>query len=180
MKYLIFILAISLLISSCTKKTEDSYNEYTNYQQSDYEDGEEETDVDDVDWRDEYLYGGVLDYTIYINEIVGTKWLLWKYNDGFTDISMSDTIEFVNNTQYRVFVPSLGVWSAVRKFTLSELPTNINQELTLYNFSPFGGSAYSAQLGGNFIEGGIINSAHFTNLYDSNTPQIKAWFTKVN
>ena len=69
---------------------------------------------------------------------------------------------------------------AVRKYTLSSIPGNINKELTFYYFTPFGGSAYSAQVGQYFVDDGELNSTHFTNLYDSQAPQLKAWFLKIN
>ena len=175
MKYLFYLLMFGLLFGSCSK-TNDSYNEYTNYI-PDTTGGETEVPHD---WHDDYNYGGVLEYHVYNNELVGTKWLLWKYYDGYAYTSTHDTVEFVTNTTYRVFLSTGSIWSAVRSYSLNTLPLNTNKELSLYFFAPFGGSCYSGQVGHYFVTDGVLNATHFTNLMDDTAPQMKAWFTKVN
>jgi len=135
MKYLIFILIIGIGFTS-SKKTDNSYNEKTHYTPN--TSGDEDTK--EIDWHTQYSNRGVLPYHVYNNELVGTKWVLWEYYDGFAHPNLHDSIEFVDNKRYRVFATNTTSWSAVRRYTLSSLPNNTNKELTLYYFSPFGGS----------------------------------------
>ena len=49
-----------------------------------------------------YVYQGVINDNVSINGIIGTKWVVTKYYDGFSDTYPNDTLDFYSGTQYRI------------------------------------------------------------------------------
>jgi len=162
MKKLVIYLSLILIIS-CRKY--DDYEPWT-YSQ--------ETQTEVRPWQDSYVYGGTLPYdTTNILTLVGTRWVLTKMQVGFVGSSPNDTINFITNNQY-VINSDL----TARNYRLSKIPSSPNYELTLYYFTPFGGMAYSANLGYYFIQDGVINNAEFKNITNT-TNKVRAWFKKL-
>ena len=170
-----FLMAISLILLitnliSCKKYYSDEDSPY--YNQGD------EIDTINIDWHDQYVYGGTLNNDI--NDINGsdgplvdTKWVLNRVTIGYASTYPNDTIEFTNNKYY--IVNSGGI----RLYTLSGLMGSTDKTLTLNYFFPFGGSNYSGEVGLYFVDDGIINNGEFIDTQNSNIT-IRAWFVKLN
>lgn len=126
------------------------------------------------DWQNDYTNGGVINNgTAANNELVGTTWVLTEHRQiGYTTYYPNDTIRFISNTQYTIQN------SSKRTYTLSTNVASTNKTLTLNYFYPFGGSHYSAEIGGMFVTDGVIISAVFKNLQNS-TPNVIANFKKI-
>jgi len=156
----------SLIFTSCEQWEYDSP----------YDDGVPFVDTNISDWHNNYPDSGVLNNEIIIlnNPLFGTKWSLTEYRVGFGPIQHPhDTLYFVNNTSYTINNDTM-----MRGYKLSFLTFSTNKELTLYYFSPFGGSHYSGQVGANFIYDGKINNASFTDLQNPNI-KIQAYFERI-
>ena len=120
-----------------------------------------------------YVYAGVLNNSLVNipNSIVGTKWLLVKYTYGLATTKATDTVYFYSSSRYSVN------GSGQYLYTLSQIPSSTNYNLSLYYFYPFGGSTYSGQIGYNFVSDGQINGVTFTD--DQNTYKVTGWFIKI-
>lgn len=153
------LIGIALLLSSCKKE------DYTPYEIV------EETQ-DTTHWQDGYTNGGTLTGGSYSNPLIGTKWVLTKYVSAFATEYPNDTIEFISNNTYKLN------GGGDRPYTLSNIPSSTNYDLTLNYFSPFGGSHYSGNVGYYFVDDGEINNIEFTNIQNTSMT-IRAWFEKM-
>jgi len=125
-----------------------------------------------------YSHGGTL--PTWVNgsstdssSIVGTKWVLWKLNNGFANTFPNDTINFISTTYYK-----LNSSNHIRNYNLTSNVASTNRTLTLHYFAPFGGSHYSGEIGFNSVEDGEINASEFKNIQNT-TMTIRAWFIKI-
>jgi hypothetical protein len=84
----------------------------------------------------------------------------------------NDTLRFVSINQYTLNS------GAVRTYQLNSLPLSTNYDLSLYFFFPFGGSHYSGEVGGMFVQDGQINNTEFIDI-QSSSATIRAWFEKI-
>jgi len=161
MKNLFIVLLVVLALSSCKK---DDFGQYKQVPETVYNQPEDST---------AYTYGGTLPSSgNATNALVGTKWVLTEYLSAFAHEYPNDTIEFVTINQYTIN------GGAVRTYQLNSLPLSTNFDLSLYFFFPFGGSHYSGEVGGTFIDDGEINNVEFINIQNSSST-IKAWFQKI-
>ena len=163
MKKLLYILVIALAFTSC-EKDKDEFGSYTEEPINSYN----------------YKY----DSTIYVdagtlptvgaatNDLVGTTWILDKYVTAFATEYPNDTIAFVTNDTYTINGGS------IRTYTLSSIPQSTNYDLSLYYFFPFGGSNYSANVGGMFVDDWTIDAAEFHNIQNT-TSTLRAFFTRI-
>jgi len=161
MKSLIIILLTFLALSSCKK---EDFGQYHKEPENTYNDPSDNTS---------YIYGGTLPSTGNVsNDLVGTKWVLVQYVTDFATENPYDTLEFVSNNTYTLN------GGAVRTYQLNSIPSSTNYSLSLYFFFPFGGSHYSGDVGGMFVQDGQINNVEFT---DNQNPSsiIRAWFVKI-
>jgi hypothetical protein len=92
---------------------------------------------------------------------------------GFSTTYPNDTLEFLNNHRYGISGSNIA-----RNYRLSIIPSSTNYELSLYYFTPFGGSHYSADVGYYFIQDGVIENVEFHNIQNT-TSKIRAWFKKI-
>jgi hypothetical protein len=168
---LISILGLLLILSllfSCEKydpiKDSPYYNQGIEVDSSQFD-----------DWHDNYSEGGVLDNDVDggENPLINTKWVLTQYRVGFGPIQYpNDTLNFNSINQYTINN------GGAHSYTLSILPMTTNYELTLNYFWPFGGSHYSTQVGGNFVDDWTINNASFIDLQGS-SDEIQAYFIRI-
>lgn len=129
-----------------------------------------------INWQSQFTNGGTIPTwtsQTYSNELVGTKWVLWKVSVGAVTTLKNDTIRFVTNNKYQV-----------------NGNTNVNYNYTLYNsqnsvtltFAPFQPMNYmlcsTNELGVGFASGQEITGVNFENEYNVNT-SFKAWFHKI-
>lgn len=164
MKNLLFLAIIIGLFTTSCKKEEFGYVDV----------GEDSTYVDTTAWDADYADGGTLQNgTGAENELVGTKWVLVKYVSAFATEYPNDTIEFVSQNDYTIN------GGAVRTYQLSSIPSSTNYDLQLNFFFPFGGSHYSGQVGGYFVEDGLISNTEFIDIQNTSAT-IRAWFEKIN
>jgi len=120
-----------------------------------------------------YVYGGTLPNTgTATNDLVGTEWVLTKYVSAFATEYPNDTLRFVSINQYTLNS------GAVRTYQLNSLPLSTNYDLSLYFFFPWGGSHYSGEVGGMFVQDGQINNTEFIDI-QSSSATIRAWFEKI-
>jgi len=159
MKKLIFLLVLGLVFTSCKKEEFGQYNQVLE-------------PVDNLPTTT-YVYGGTLPSTGTVsNDLVGTTWVLTKYVSAFATEYPYDTIAFVSNNEYTIN------GGAVRTYQLNSLPLSNNFDLSLYFFSPMGGSHYSGEVGGTFIGDGEINNVQFQDIQNEGNT-ILTWFTKI-
>jgi len=168
-QFLGFLIVISILFFTSCEKYESPYA-----QQEKLRLENERNQVDTTDWHDKYDNGGSLTNDIdNTNELLGTKWVLTEYRVGFGPIQHPyDTIYFRTSNTYNVND------GGARSYTLSSLPSSTNKELTLNYFFTFGGSHYSGQIGGTFIEDWQMNNVLFTDL-QNNGIQVQAFFERI-
>jgi len=108
-----------------------------------------------------YVYQGVINDNVSINGIIGTKWVVTKYYDGFSDTYPNDTLDFYSGTQYRINS------GTPTNYTLYSVFGSNMSELTLYGFYTIGGD-YSGMVPDNFVTNGQINSVSFTDIFNTN------------
>ncbi len=129
--------------------------------------------VDTSRWQNQYTNGGLLPVGNTIpNALIGTQWVLTKFVSGFSTSFPNDTLKFVGQATYTINNGS------ILPYQLTVGVASTNKTLTLYFFTPFGGSHYSGQVGFNFIVDGVINNSEFYNIQNS-TSKIRAWFVKI-
>ena len=118
-----------------------------------------------------YVYQGVINNNVSTNEIIGTKWVVTKYYDGFSDTYPNDTLDFYSGTQYRI---SSGTPT---NYTLYSVFGSNMSELTLYGFYTISGD-YSGMVPDNFVTNGQINSVSFTDIFNTNNNKL-VWMTRI-
>jgi hypothetical protein len=161
MKNLFIVLLAIAALSSCQK---EDFGQYHTELENTYNEPHDST---------YYIYGGTLPNTgTATNDLVGTQWVLTKYVSAFATEYPNDTIDFVSFNTYTIN------GGAVRTYQLASIPSSTNFDLSLYFFFPFGGSHYSGNVGGMFIQDGEINGAEFHNIQNT-TSTIRAWFIKI-
>jgi len=161
MKNLFIVLLAIVALSSCTK---EDFGQYHVEPENTYNPPHDSLI---------YVYSGTLPNSgTATNDLVGTKWVLTKYVTAFATEYPNDTIDFVSVNTYTLN------GGAVRTYQLASIPSSTNYDLSLYYFFPFGGSHYSANVGGMFIQDSEINGAEFHNIQNT-TSTIRAWFIKI-
>ncbi len=130
---------------------------------------------DTITPESEYVYGGIIPISTESNNniLYKTKWILKKYVSGFSTEYPNDTIEFINNTEYKINNSGL-----IRTYVLSKASSTTNYDLQLNYFSSIGGSHYYGQVGYYFVEDIEINGVTFVDVYNQSI-KIKVWMTKI-
>jgi hypothetical protein len=124
-------------------------------------------------WQNQYTNGGLLPVGATTSSpLIGTTWVLTKFVAGFSTSFPNDTLRFIGQSTYTINGGS------ERPYQLTAGVASTNKSLSLYYFSPFGGSHYSGQVGYTFISDGFIDNAEFKNIQNS-TSKIRAWFVKI-
>ena len=119
-----------------------------------------------------YVYQGVIDNnSTSTTSIVGTKWVVTKFYDGFSNNYPNDTLDFFTTNQYRINNGS------PINYTLSSVFGNNMSELTLYGFYTIGGD-YSGMVPNSFVTNGEINSALFTDIFNTNNDKL-VWMVRI-
>lgn len=119
-----------------------------------------------------YVYSGVFaNVGPSQNSIVGTKWVVTKFYDGFSNNYPNDTLYFSSNTQYTI---NGGTY---KNYTLSTNIGNNMSNLTLYGFYTIGGD-YSGMVPSSFVSDGQINSVSFTDVFNTNNDKL-IWMTRI-
>jgi hypothetical protein len=118
-----------------------------------------------------YTYGGTITTTTSTNDIVGTKWVVTKFYDGFANNYPNDTLDFFSGTQYRINN------GTPINYTLSSIFGNNMSELTLYGFYTIGGD-YSGMVPNSFVTNGEINSALFNDIFGTNNDKL-VWMVRI-
>jgi hypothetical protein len=118
-----------------------------------------------------YVYQGVINDNVSINGIIGTKWVVTKYYDGFSDTYPNDTLDFYSGTQYRINS------GTPTNYTLYSVFGSNMSELTLYGFYTIGGD-YSGMVPDNFVTNGQINSVSFTDIFNTNNNKL-VWMVRI-
>lgn len=118
-----------------------------------------------------YTYGGTFSVTPSTSELIGTKWVVTKFYDGFADNYPNDTLDFFNGNQYRINS------GTPLNYTLSSIVGNNMSELTLYGFYTIGGD-YSGMVPNSFVTNGQINSALFTDIFNTNNDKL-VWMVRI-
>ena len=164
MKKLLFLFVIILSFASCKKEEPLVPMEQV----------PDEVYADSTAWQDQYNNGGTLPTgsSNGTNDLVGTTWVLTKMVSSFATEYPNDTIRFTSNTEFTLN------GGAVRPYQLNSLPSSTNYDLSLYYFSPFGGSHYSGQVGFYFVDDAEINNVEFEDIQNTNST-IRAWFIKL-
>lgn len=111
--------------------------------------------TDTTTWQWQYTYSGVLPNwgTGSINnELVGTKWVIKRYNiGGFNMAYPNDTLFFINNTNYLIN----GLQANFQTYQFTNVSGSTNKSLTLNFLQTFGGSNYTGQVGQFFTTQGL-------------------------
>lgn len=139
-----------------------------------------EPSTDTTTWQWQYIDGGVLpDWgtgTVF-NELVGTKWVILRYNiGGFNMTVTNDTLEFINNTNY---VFNNGQQQTFQTYQITNITGSTNKNLTLNFLTTFGGSNYSGLVGQFFVSQALNTEIPVIfNDMQSNTI-LNAWLTRI-
>jgi len=118
-----------------------------------------------------YMYGGVITNTISVNDIIGTKWVVTKFYDGFANNYPNDTLDFISGINYTINN------GTPYNYTITSIFGNNMSELTLYNFYTIGGD-FSGVVPNSFVTNGEINSALFTDIFNTNNDKL-VWMVRI-
>jgi len=118
-----------------------------------------------------YMYGGVITNTVSVSDIIGTKWVVTKFYDGFANNYPNDTLDFINGISYTINS------GTPYNYTVNSIFGNNMSELTLYNFYTIGGD-FSGTVPNSFVTNGEINSALFTDIFNTNNDKL-VWMVRI-
>ncbi len=118
-----------------------------------------------------YVYQGSVTNNNNVNEIIGTKWVVTRFYDGFANSYPNDTLFFINNNKYTIN------GGTQYNYTLNNIFGNNMSEITLYNFYTIGGD-YSGTIPSDFISNGVLNSVQFNDIFGVGTSK-KVWMTRI-
>lgn len=119
-----------------------------------------------------YQPQGVLSVSSQMSDLVNTKWVITRYNNGLSgNVYPNDTLEFLPNNTYKV---NGGV---SKGYMLSNIIGNNMKSLSLYSFSTLGGD-YSGEVVGSFINDWEINNSQFHDMFNVNNT-VTVWMTRI-
>lgn len=118
-----------------------------------------------------YTYQGVFGGSTSQSSIVGTKWVVTKFYDGFSNNFPNDTLFFTSGTQYTIN------GGTPKSYTLTTGFGNNMSTLSLYGFYTIGGD-YSGMVPNSFVSDGQINSVSFTDMFNTNNDKL-VWMTRI-
>ena len=118
-----------------------------------------------------YVYQGVINNNTDVNSIIDTKWVVTRYDEGVTPYYPNDTLDFISSTQYTIN------GGTPTNYTMSSIFGNNMTELTLYGFYTIGGD-YSGMVPNGFITNSQINSATFTDIFNTNNDKL-VWMVRI-
>ena len=118
-----------------------------------------------------YVYQGVINNNTDVSIIIDTKWVVTKFYDGFSNNYPNDTLHFINGNQYTINN------GTPYNYTLSSIFGNNMSEITLYGFYTIGGD-FSGMVPNNFVINGQINSALFTDIFNTNNDKL-VWMDRI-
>ena len=122
-----------------------------------------------------YIYGGIMDNTttsVPVNQLlVGTKWVITRYDVGMTPYYPNDTLEFVGTASYEINGGNF------KNYTLNESAGNNLLTLTLWECYTLGGN-YGGQVPQSFIDDGEINNVTFNGQLGT-SGSLKVWMEKL-
>lgn len=120
-----------------------------------------------------YVYQGVIDNnsTTVSTNLVGTKWVVTKFYDGFSNNYPNDTLDFFSGTQYKIN------GGTPKNYTLNSVFGNNMSNLTLYGFYTIGGD-YSGMVPNSFITDGQVNSVTFNDIFNTNNNKL-VWMSRI-
>lgn len=105
-----------------------------------------------------------------LNDLTGTRWVIYKYVKKLSTITCSDTLFFKTKKDYTLNN------SAVRPYSLQYILGTGMYSFSLYYCYTLGGS-YVGQILPSFIQDGQINALTMNNLYT--TDQVTVWMKKI-
>jgi hypothetical protein len=118
-----------------------------------------------------YTFGGTINSnTSSTNDLDGTKWVITKFYDGFSNNYPNDTLSFFP-TYYTIN------GGTPRTYTLSNVFGNNMSELTLYGLTPLSGD-FSGMVPSDFVSNGFISSVNFTDIFNTNNDKL-VWMTRI-
>lgn len=167
---LLTILSLITLFSNYSCKKEVTPGNYTLGQPT----------TDTTTWQWQYTYNGVLPNWgsgSLTNELVGTKWVILRYNiGGFNMTVTNDTLHFINNTNY---IYNNGSQQIYQTYQITNISGSTNKNLTLNFLQTFGGSNYSGLVGQFFVSQALNSEIPVVfNDMQSNTV-LNAWLIRV-
>lgn len=118
-----------------------------------------------------YTYGGVITSNTSVSSIIGTKWVVTKFYDGFSNNFPNDTLHFFSGTHYKINN------GTPKNYTLSNILGNNMSDFTLYGFFTIGGD-YSGMVPKTFVSDGQINSISFTDIFNTNNNKL-VWMVRI-
>jgi hypothetical protein len=125
--------------------------------------------------NDEYEYMGVIIDSLEPipgnQSLVGTSWVITRYDEGVTPYYPNDTINFISTLSYDIN------GGTPLNYSLSNNTGNNLYNLTLYECVTFGGN-YSGQVGLTFIDYGILNNLQMNGIFGTNG-SINVWMERI-
>lgn len=119
-----------------------------------------------------YVYNGIVNNNNSSpNAIIGTKWVVTKFNVGAETYFPNDTLYFVNNNKYTIN------GGTQYNYTLNNVFGNNMSELNLYNFYTIGGD-YSGLVPSDFVNNGVLNAVNFNDIFNVGSNKI-VWLTRI-
>ena len=123
-----------------------------------------------------YENGGTLDLTAGSvpghQQLIGTSWIITRYDNGMTPVYPNDTINFVSGVSYDIN------GSNPNTYSLSNNTGNNLYNLTIYECVSLGGN-YSGQVNLSFIDEGELNNLTMNGIFGT-SGYISLWMERIN
>lgn len=123
-----------------------------------------------------YTYGGILNLEAETTpghlQLIGTSWVITRYDDGLTPVYPNDTLNFISGVTYSIN----GYYTNTYSFS-NNIGNNM-YNLTLYECVTLGGN-YSGHVGLSFIDVGELNNLTMNGIFG--TPgSMNVWLERIN
>ena len=120
-----------------------------------------------------YTYQGTLAPTpATVNDLIGTAWVITRYDQGLTPYYPNDTLDFVDFNSYTIN------GGTEKSYSYSGIVGNNMKSLVLYDCTTLGGN-YSGQVLNTFVGDWEFNNATFSSIL-SPPSTVKVWGTRIN
>ena len=120
-----------------------------------------------------FTYQGTISPTpAAVNDLIGTSWVITRYDQGVTPYYPNDTLDFTDFNSYTIN------GGAERNYSYSGIVGNNMKSLDLYDFTTLGGN-YSGQVLSTFVDDWEFNNATFSAILGP-PGTVQMWGTRIN
>lgn len=121
----------------------------------------------------DYLYQGTIPPSpTMVNDLIGTDWVITRYDQGLTPFYPNDTLSF---TDFNTYTINGGI---PKNYSYSGIVGNNMKSLILYDCTTLGGN-FSGELLNTFVNDWAFNNATFSAILGTPTT-VKVWGVRIN